>query len=121
MSGGGRASGRSGGSSVRAGGFEVVIQGKKQTYFRAAGGEYRNLQDPSRVISSKMAQKLFKNNKVSPLSKSKMDEIKKRRQKERDTKPDYELGMGIPGGNKEYRKQARNNRLVSRVQSRRRR
>lgn len=121
MSGGGRASGRSGGSSVRAGGFEVVIQGKKQTYFRAAGGEYRNLQDPSRVISSKMAQKLFKNNKVSPLSKSKMDEIKKRRQKERDTKPDYELGMGIPGGNKEYRKQARNNRLVSRVQRRRRR
>lgn len=121
MSGGGRASGRSGGSSVRAGRFEVVIQGKKQTYFRAAGGEYRNLQDPSRVISSKMAQKLFKNNKVSPLSKSKMDEIKKRRQKERDTKPDYELGMGIPGGNKEYRKQARNNRLVSRVQSRRRR
>lgn len=68
-----------------------------------------------------MAQKLFKNNKVSPLSKSKMDEINKRRQKERDTKPDYELGMGIPGGNKEYRKQARNNRLVSRMQSRRRR
>jgi hypothetical protein len=99
----------------------VVIQGKKQTYFRAAGGEYRNLQDPSRVISSQMAQKLFKNNKVSPLSKSKMDEIKKRRQKERDAKPDYELGMGIPGGNKEYRKTARNSRLVSRMQSRRRR
>jgi hypothetical protein len=56
---------RGSGSSARAGGFEVVIQGKKQTYFRAAGGEYRNLQDPSRVISSQMAQKLFKNNKVS--------------------------------------------------------
>lgn len=50
-----------------------------------------------------------------------MDEIKKRRQKERDAKPDYELGMGIPGGNKEYRKTARNSRLVSRMQSRRRR
>jgi hypothetical protein len=112
---------RGSGSSARAGGFEVVIQGKKQTYFRAAGGEYRNLQDQSRVISSQMAQKLFKNNKVPPLSKSKMDEIKKRRQKERDAKPDYELGMGIPGGNKEYRKTARNSRLVSRMQSRRRR
>ena len=50
-----------------------------------------------------------------------MEEIKKRRQKERDAKPDYELGMGIPGGNKEYRKTARNSRLVSRMQSRGRR
>lgn len=43
------------------------------------------------------------------------------RQKEIANKPDYELGMGIPGGNKEYRKTARNSRLVSRMQSRRRR
>jgi hypothetical protein len=111
---------RGSGSSARAGGFEVVIQGKKQTYFRAAGGEYRNLQDPSRVISSQVAQKLFESNKVSPVPKSKMDEIKKRRQKEIDRKPDYELGIGVPGGNKDNRKAARNSRLAARASRRRR-
>ena len=39
---------------------------------------------------------------------------------ERATRPDYELGYGVPGGNREYRKTARRNRINSRAQKRRR-
>lgn len=49
-----------------------------------------------------------------------MDEIKKRRQKEIDRNPDYELGIGVPGGNKDNRKAARNSRLAARASRRRR-
>lgn len=37
----------------------------------------------------------------------------------RRNKPDYELGVGVPWDNKEYRKRARSNRLINRVMKRR--
>ena len=49
-------------------------------------------------------------------------EMKKKREafaKELDSKPDYELGMGIPWGNAAYRRTARMNRINTRTSRRR--
>lgn len=50
---------------------------------------------------------------------SEMD-AKRKAQKEADAGVDYELGYGLPWGNKQYRKVARRNRLMTRMQKRRR-
>lgn len=42
----------------------------------------------------------------------------KARREAQKNKPDYELGYGVPWGNREYRKTARESRLASRAQRR---
>lgn len=114
---------RGSGSSARAGGFSVTIQGKERIYFQAADGEFRELQATNDVISKEMATKLLKNGKARPISKTEMSKIKTERNKERAAKPDYELGYGIgPGGSvdRAARKTARTSRLAGRVSKRRR-
>lgn len=115
---------RGSGSSTRAnGGFSITIRGEEKIYFQAAGGEFRGLQATNDVISKEMANKLLKNGKARPISKTEMNKIKTARNKERAASPDYSLGYGIgPGGNIDLaaRKAARTSRLVSRVQKRRR-
>lgn len=70
-----------------------------------------------------MANKLLKNGKARPIFKTEMNKIKTERNKERASKPDYELGYGIgPGDSIDLaaRKAARTSRLAGRVQKRRR-
>lgn len=112
---------RGSGSSTRSnGGFSIAIRGKEKIYFQAAGGEFRGLQDANDIISKEMANKLLKNGKAKPISKAEMNKIKTARNKERAAKPDYELGGGVPWGNKENRKATRASRLAGRAQRRRR-
>lgn len=123
MAGGGRASGRAGGSSSRVGGFSITIQGKEKIYFQAAGGEFRELRDTNNVVSKETASKLLKNKKAKPISKAEMNKIKEARKKDRAATPDYELGYGTgPGGSIDLaaRKAARTSRLAGRVSKRRR-
>lgn len=51
---------------------------------------------------------------VSIISPGEVAERMKTRAEERASKPDYELGYGAPGGNREYRKTARRNRINNR-------
>ena len=109
---------RGSGNSARVGGFSVTIQGNERIYFQAAGGEFRELQATNDVISKEMANKLLKNGKARPISKTEMSKIKAERNKERAAKPDYEMGIGVPWGNKANREAARKSRLVGRISKR---
>lgn len=109
---------RGSGSSARVGGFSVTIQGKERIYFQAAGGEFRGLQDTSDVVSKEIANKLLKNGKARPISKTEMSKIRTEQNKERAAKPDYEMGIGVPWGNKNSREAARKSRLVGRISKR---
>lgn len=70
--------------------------GKIVNYFVASDGLRRidNAEKmPSRTLSPKeIAQKLIENGKATFLSKSQIDELRKKRQEERAKTPDYELG-----------------------------
>ena len=55
---------------------------------------------------------------VKTYSAKQLDEHDKRYWKEQKEKPDWELGMGVPGGNAAYRKTARKNRLINRIMTR---
>lgn len=115
---------RGSGSSTRSnGGFSITIHGEEKIYFQAAGGEFRGLQATNDVISKEMGNKLLKNGKARPISKTEMNKIKTARNKERAASPDYSLGYGTgPGGSIDLaaRKAARTSRLAGRVQKRRR-
>lgn len=51
---------------------------------------------------------------VKTYTSSDLKERDEKRKKELENKPDYELGYGVPWGNREYRKTARINRINSR-------
>lgn len=118
-SGAGGAKGRR--ESYAVGGFSVTIQGRERIYFQSAGGEFRDLQATNDVVSKEIANKLLKNGKARPISKTEMSKIKTERNKERAAKPDYELGYGTgPGGSIDLaaRKAARTSRLAGRISKR---
>lgn len=107
--------------SYAVGGFSVTIQGKERIYFQSAGGEFRGLQATNDVISKEMANKLLKNGKAKPVSKTEMNKIKTAWNRERAAKPDYELGYGTgPGGSIDLaaRRAARTSRLAGRISKR---
>lgn len=115
-SGGGGAKGRREGYAV--GGFSVTIQGRERIYFQSAGGEFRDLQATNDVVSKEIANKLLKNGKARPISKTEMSKIKTERNKERAAKTDYEMGVGVQWGNKNNREAARKSRLEGRISKR---
>lgn len=121
-SGWGGGSGRGGAKGRRedyaVGGFAVTIQGRERIYFQAAGGEFRDLQATNDVVSNELANKLLKNGNARPISKTEMSRIKTERNKERASKPDYEMGIGVPWGNKNNREAARKSRLEGRISKR---
>lgn len=62
----------------------------------------------------------MKNNgaSVEIFTKSQLESLEKKANEERRNKPDYQLGYGVPWGNREYRKVARRNRLTTRMMRR---
>lgn len=55
---------------------------------------------------------------VKTYTSSDLKDRDEKRRKERENRPDYELGVGVPWGNAEYRKTARRNRISTRAQRR---
>ena len=51
---------------------------------------------------------------VKTFTSSDLKERDEKRKKSIENKPDYELGYGVPWGNREYRKTARRNRINNR-------
>lgn len=55
---------------------------------------------------------------VKTYTSSELKDRDERRKKERENRPDYELGVGVPWGNAEYRRAARKNRIITKTQRR---
>ena len=93
-------------------------------YRKGPGGRIFDVTN-NRELSAKMslseiAKRARENGyRVEVLNAKETAERDEARKKENRSKPDYELGMGVPWGNKEYRKTARRNRMTSRSQRRR--
>lgn len=52
---------------------------------------------------------------IERMSRQDLDGMEKRWREERANRPDYEMGVGVPWGNKENRKAARQSRLAGRA------
>lgn len=116
------------------GGFSYVadIGGRKRTMtFQNRNGEVYNVSDladiPQKMNTSRSADELVKSMKkrgyeVTILSPAQMQARVDARNADREARKniDYELGAGVPWGNKSNRRAARQGRLASRTAKRRR-
>ena len=96
--------------------------GKKTEYFFKQNGKSTLMRiglqatpKQSTITPQKFVENAQRNSRnvniISPTETSKRIE---KRKKERANKPDYEMGIGTPYGNKENRKAARRSRIASR-------
>ena len=124
------------GSSAREGGgnFSGVVaievttkDGTKLSYRSRQGGFITGIDDArespasGRMTVPEIAKRMTENGAtVKTYTKKQLAAHDEARRKENANKPDYEMGIGVPWGNKNNRKAARASRLAGRVQRRRR-
>lgn len=56
---------------------------------------------------------------IQTFNQAELDKYNKEYWEERKNRPDYELGVGVPGGNKQNRQAAKQGRLATRAQRKR--
>lgn len=124
----------SGNSTRNNGSFSGVVaievttkDGRKLSYRSRQGGFITGIDDAieshanGRMTVPEIAKRMAENGAtVKTYTKKQLAAHAEARQKEIANKPDYELGVGVPWGNKENRKAARASRLAGRAQRRRR-
>ena len=108
--------------------IEVTTKdGRKLSYRSRQGGFITGIDDARESLASgrmtvpEIAKRMTENGAtVKTYTKTQLSAHDEARRKEIANKPDYEMGIGVPWGNKNNRKAARASRLAGRVQSRRR-
>ena len=117
---------RSGGmASIKdRGGFSYTKDGKTRT-FEYRNGKVYDVSDAGAIPEqlntslsvSELVQRAQKNaDRVDILSPAQMQQRRDERNADRESRKniDYELGTGVPWGNRQYRQVARRNRLITR-------
>lgn len=108
--------------------IEVTTKdGRRLSYRSRQGGFITGIDDAiespanGRMTVPEIAKRMAENGAtVKTYNKKQLAAHDEARQKEIANKPDYELGVGVPWGNKDARKAARASRLAGRAQRRRR-
>ena len=108
--------------------IEVTTKdGRRLSYRSRQGGFITGIDDAiespanGRMTVPEIAKRMAENGAtVEAYTKKQLAAHDEARWKEIANKPDYELGVGVPWGNKENRKAARVSRLAGRAQTRRR-
>lgn len=102
-------------------------EGRKLSYRSRQGGFITGIDDARESLASgrmtvpEIAKRMTENGAtVKTYTKTQLAAHDEERRKEIANKPDYEMGIGVPWGNKNNRKAARASRLAGRVQRRRR-
>lgn len=130
-SGGGGAKGRRDGYEKDFSGVVAIevttTDGTKFSYRSRQGGFITGIDDArespasGRMTVPEIAKRMTENGAtVKTYTKTQLAAHDEARRKEIANKPDYEMGIGVPWGNKNNRKAARTARLAGRVQKRRR-
>ena len=83
--------------------------GRVVNYFVGAGGlreiiSGQPFPKPKTMTTQELVKKLLENSNVKFLSKADIDKLRKQRREDRKNTPDYELGIGVPWGNRGARK-----------------
>lgn len=102
-------------------GIAVTHKNGKVTNYVVTNGGLREVRTASPAPKSKtmttqeQVKKMLENSNTKFLSKSDIDKLRKQYQEDRANTPDYELGGGVPWGNKNNRRAARQGRLATRA------
>lgn len=108
--------------------IEVTTKdGRRLSYRSRQGGLVTGIDDvrespaSGRMTVPEIAKRMAENGAtVKTYTKKQLAAHDEARRKENANKPDYEMGIGVPWGNKDARKAARASRLATRAQRRRR-
>ena len=102
-------------------GIAITHENGKVTNYVVTNGGLREVRTARPAPKSKtmttqeQVKNMLKNSNTKFLSKSDIDKLRKQYQEDRANKPDYELGGGVPWGNKNNRRAARQGRLATRA------
>lgn len=84
--------------------------------------DFAEQKNTNKLTLAEIADRAVENGySVMSFTQSQLNERDKKRKDSRANRPDYELGIGVPWGNKEYRKTARRNRINTRISRKRNR
>lgn len=116
------------GSSGAGGGIRSVVvdyggSAGQVEYRKGPGGRLFNMTNNTELATKTKLADLAKRARengynVETFNAKQTAERDEARREESRRKPDYELGYGVPGGNREYRRTARRNRINSRAAKR---
>ena len=115
------------GTVKEGGGFHYIMKDGRTGTFQLKDGAIYDVTDlantPEKMNTKRTASELIESMrdrgiKVTVLTPKQMNDRERTRNIERENRPDYELGVGIPWGNKTSRKAARRGKMVSRTSKR---
>ena len=123
--------GRGGSSGLTSGKIQAIVvdygSGRSSSFRLHSNGRVTDIDDfgesknTNNLSLSEIAKRARDNGySVKTYTASELKDRDERRKKERENRPDYELGVGVPWGNAEYRRTARRNRKATRAQRRKR-